>query len=443
MAESADSDSETGTGDRSQRLERTKPWETADDVPWTLLTEDELADANEAVIAPALRRDGQDASTDRPSYEWLSTNGYRTLTYTLREHHDTTLATWWDKYVGDDVDEEQGYSWNVEDDTTRESFEQFIDARQRDNEDWNAAATPNTIRTRLSCYAKNCRERHGTDDLISPVAVDSDIDETEAVDKCRNTFRYMRADGNGGDGYAEPTIARVHDAIRMWYEWLVERRVVAFNPTNGAEDWFGWSRSSDDNAVALETAHVQAMYEAAETTRERMLVVALCAWGLRAGEVASLHADQLVLDDERPRVKFEERKNGPGSVVIVYGSDVARDRVVANGDEYLFSSKRSKTGHVHRTTIADWFCGLAERASVPEEIDGQHRKPHMGRRWWYDRYTATLEDLLQHVEEVAAEQGSTSAQVVRDRYLSEERRRELRREFMRDRLSKGFEPYEK
>jgi hypothetical protein len=62
----------------------------------------------------------------------------------------------------------------------------------------------------------------------------------------------------------------------------------------------------------------------------------------------------------------------------------------------------------------------------------------MGRRWWYDRYTATLEDLLGHVEEIAAEQGSTSVQVVRDSYLSDERLRELRREFMRDRLAEVF-----
>ena len=438
MAESADSDSETGTGDRSRRLERTKPWDSADDVPWTLLTEAELADAYEAVIAPALRREGRDPKSDRPSYEWLSANGYRTLTYTLREHHDTTLAFWWDEYISDDVDENQGYSWNVEDEQTRDSFGRFIEARQADNENWNAASTPDTIRTRLSCYAKNYRERHGTDDLISPVDADSDVDETEAVDQCRMTFRYMRADGNGGDGYAEPTIARVHDAIRMWYEWLVERRVAAFNPTNGADDWFGWRRSNDDDPVALDTDHVRAMFEATVTTRDRMLVVALCAWGLRAGEVASLHADQLVLDDEQPRVEFAERKNGPGSVAIVYGADIARDRIAATGGGYLFPSKRSETGHIHRSTVAAWFPDLADRAGVPEEIDGQSRKPHMGRRWWYDRYTATLEDVLEHVEEIAAEQGSTSVQVVRDSYLSEERLRELRREFMEDRLAHVF-----
>lgn len=440
MAESGDSEPKSKTRSRAQRLERTKPWETAEDVPWTLLSEEELADAYEAVIAPALRRDEMDPTTDRPSYEWLSSTGFRSLTYTLREHHDTTLATWWDEYIGDDVDDDDdAYSWNIDHEATRSSFERFLAEKEDDNEDWSAASTPDTIRTRLNCYATNHCERHGTDDLLSPVDTDSDVDETETVDQCRATFRYMRSDGQGGDGYAEPTIARVHDAIEAWYDWLVDRRVAAFNPTTGAEDWFKWSRSTDNDPVALDTDHVRAMYEAAETTREQMLVIALCAWGLRASEVASLHTEQLVLEDERPRVEFDTRKNGPGSVAIVYGADVARDRLAVAGDGYIFPSERSETGHIHRTTIADRFHELADRAGVPEKIDGQRRKPHMGRRWWYDRYSATLEELLNHVEEIASEQGSASARVVLDSYLSEERRRELRREFMRGRLAEAFE----
>jgi hypothetical protein len=50
MPKSADSDSEPGKHDGSPGIERTKPWHSADDVPWTLLTEPQLADAYEAHV---------------------------------------------------------------------------------------------------------------------------------------------------------------------------------------------------------------------------------------------------------------------------------------------------------------------------------------------------------------------------------------------------------
>jgi len=427
MADSADSDSEIGKHDRSTRLNRTKPWDTADDVPWTLLTEPELADAYEAVIVPARRRDGYDTD-DRPSYEWLSNHGFRSLTYTLREHHDTTLAVWWDEYIGDES--EDGYEWTVEDERTRESMQDYLDAKQADRDAW-SESTRDTIRTRLNTYARSYRAKHGTDALVAEVDDrGGDVDETAAVDRCRDTFRWMRAE------YADRTIARVHDAVRGWYSWLDARAVAAVNPTNGADDWFNWDRSGGGDPVALKDQHVRSLWQAAATTRERMLVVALCAWGLRSNEVASLHADQLVLDGS-PRVEFDERKNGPSTVAVVFGEDVARDRMAATAG-YLFPSNRSRTGHISRSTVASRFHDLADRAGVPGSIDGESRKPHMARRFWYDAYSATVEDLLDHVGDIADEQGSASARVVLDDYLSDDRRRELRREFMTERLTGVF-----
>ncbi|KAA9404811.1 glycosyltransferase [Haloarcula hispanica] len=50
----------------------------------------------------------------------------------------------------------------------------------------------------------------------------------------------------------------------------------------------------------------------------------------------------------------------------------------------------------------------------------------MGRRFWYDAYSRTTQDLLEHVQDIAGEQGSASAKVVSDDYLTDERKRELR-----------------
>jgi len=430
MPKSADSDSETGEHDAYSGVERTKPWRAAEDVPWSMLSEAQLAEAYDAVVAPALRRDGRDPQHDRPSYEWLSNNGFRGLTYSLKKYHDTTFSEFWAETLGYDSDTD-GYEWNVEHEETRESFAEYLDAKQAAANDW-TDSTRETVRYRLARYARSYRERHGTDDLLAPVDADSDLTETEAVDRCRETFSHMATD------HAESTIARVHDAIRNWYGWLVERRVATVNPTNGAEDWFSWSRSSDTDPVALEPAHVRAMFDSAIRSRDRMLLVALAGWGLRAGEVAALHEDQLHLEAEEPYVQFDERKNGPGTVSIVYGADIAR-RHCNRIDGYLFPSARSKTGHVYGSTIADWFNDLADRAGVPGEIDGVPRKAHMGRRFWYDAYAQTTHELLAHVQDIADEQGSASAKVVFQDYLTDERKRELRREFMRENLSEAFD----
>jgi hypothetical protein len=84
------------------------------------------------------------------------------------------------------------------------------------------------------------------------------------------------------------------------------------------------------------------------------------------------------------------------------GEDIAR-RHLSRVDGYLFPSERSKTGHVDGTTIAGWFHVLVDKAGVPEEIDGVALKPHMGRRFWYDAYSRTIEDLLAYVDDIAAE----------------------------------------
>jgi hypothetical protein len=50
-----------------------------------------------------------------------------------------------------------------------------------------------------------------------------------------------------------------------------------------------------------------------------------------------------------------------------------------------------------------------------------------------------MTDASAHVSEMATDQGSESANVVLDNYLSESEKRNLRRRFMRQRLESAFE----
>lgn len=402
---------------------------------WTLLDRDELVDAYWAEVAPALRAEGRDPQTDRPSYAWLSANGYRGLVYALREYHDTTFAEFW---KGDLGLKPEGYDWGIDHDPTISALERYLD-RQRQRLSW-TDSTVQTHRYRLARYVRAYAGVNGTDDVLKPVSPDSELTPGEAVDMCWDTFDSL--DRSVG----RTTLQRIYRTTSDWYDTLVARREAELNPTNGLEyDWSDGDTADDaPSNPALEPDHVRAMYDAAADTREQLLVVALCAWGLRTSEVAALHSKQLHLDSETPHVRFDERKNGPGTVAVIYGVDIARDRLAEFADidgwkGYLFPSARSETGHRTRGTIGNWFEELVERAGI-SDIDGEKPVPQMARRFWYDRYSDTVEALVEHqIAEIAAEQGSASADVVWKDYLSEERRRELRREFMREELGDAFD----
>ncbi|WP_262177395.1 site-specific integrase [Haloarcula laminariae] len=405
-----------------------------DEPSWTLLDREGLVDAYLDVIAPAMRADGLDPETEQPTYAWLNEHGFRRFIYALQEYHDTTVTEFCERDLGLGAD---GFDWEIDDGDTTSALERYLD-RQRQRKSW-SDATVDAHRSRLARYVRTYAEINDSADLLSPVARESDVPAHEAVDACWATFDALDAE------VARETLRRVYITVSDWYTTLVSRREAALNPTDGLDyNWSGDDAGTTSNPP-LDSEHVAALFAAARDTREQLLVVALCGWGLRSGEVAALHADQLVLDDDAPRIEFRSRKNGPGSVALIYGRDIAEARIAEFADDaewngYLFPSPRSSSGHRTGGTIRNWFADLADRAALPETIDGHRPVPQMARRFWYDRYSSTVEELVEHqIQEVAEEQGSASAAVVWDDYLSEDRRRELRREFMRDKLAGAFE----
>lgn len=420
--------------------ERTVP--SDDDISWTLLDLDELVDVYWSAIAPVMHEDGLDPETDRPTHSWLSAHGFRGLIYALREYHNQTFGEFW----SDDLDIEQDaerYDWGTDHDSTVDLLGAYIDSRRERGELSESSA--DTLRYRIAKYVRAYRDVNDSDDLLEPVSRDGDVPAYEATDAAWAAFDRL------DEELAPRTMRRIHEAVDDWYAHLVRRKRAAVNPVAGLEDEYRWSRRANGtderpSNPALDPDHVRALYEAATSPGERLLVVALCGWGLRSGEVAALHRSQLVLDPtdaDVPYVDFEERKNGPGQVSILFGRDAAMDRFAELGEReswngYLFPSSRSASGHRTRQTILSRFDDLAERAGLPDDIAGTKPVPQMARRFWYDAYSTTQEAILEEVGEIAAEQGSASAEVVLQEYLSPERRRRLRREYMRERLDEAF-----
>ncbi|NHN61353.1 MULTISPECIES: hypothetical protein [Halorussus] len=408
------------------------------DVRWTTCTLGDFRDLYWDVVAPRLEAAGRDPETHRPTHQWFREKGLRAFLAALRRHHDRSFGEFWREDLGLG-DEDPGYDWATDHDPTVEAVRSFLESRRSRHSLRESSIAAK--RTRLNLYVRAYREANGDDDLLSPVAIDSSVPTHEAVHACYAAFDWLN-----DREYGARTKTRVRSVVDDWYQHLVGRRLAAVNPATGLYDEFKWQVAESDPA-RLSTTHVRALVRTADSPRERLLVVALAAWGLRANEVAALHVSQFVRDvgeGEVPYVTFAERKNGPGEVNLVYGLDALDDRLdeLAARDDWsghLFPSEQGADPHATRETIWSRFGDLADRAGLPEEIDGERPSPQLCRRYWYDTYTSALEAVLEGLEDIAAEQGSDDPRVVLSNYLSEERSRKVRREFMRRELAAAFE----
>ena len=392
-----------------------------------------------------MEADGLDPRCEQPTHNWLRDHDFRPLLYALREYHDRTFSEFWSEDLGLKPIE-SSYDWATAHDRTIEALESFLTSRRERK--GLADSSINTLRYRLNRYVRAYQTENETDDLVTPVARDGDVPAYKAVDACWAAFDRLHENLNGGQ-----TKRRIHLAVSNWYAHLVRRKWAAVNPADGLDEEFGWStvtNGEEANIPCLTTEHVRSLYQAADGLEDRLLVLALCAWGLRPNEVASLHTRQFVLDvsdDEVPYITFEARKNGPGEVSLLYGQGILKDRLAALAEHddwegYLFPSPHASGGPISRWTVWNRFSQLADQTGLPDEIDGVSPAPKLGRRFWYDAYSSSLDVVLESLDEIAAEQGSASAEVVLQNYLSDTRARKLRREYMRDQLTAAFEPSE-
>ena len=431
--------SQSGTDqDETTEVERTPSF---DGVRWTSCSLEDFAELYWDRIAPRLEAEGIDPTNEKPTHQWFRDHDARSFLAALRRHHDRTFGEFWDDDLGLGDDDDNDYAWASADEETIDALERFLDRRKsRYNL---ATSSVDTLRTRLNLYVRAYREANGTDDLLAPIQRDRETPAYEAVDACYAAFDWL----NEGveRSYSARTLQRVRRVVDAWYQYLVGRRIASLNPASGLYDEFKWE-VEESPTPALSATHVRKLMRVATTTRERFLVMALAGWGLRASEVATLHVSQFhrdVPEDDVPFIAFEDRKNGPGEVSLLYGLDVLDARIdeLATDETwtgYAFPSSQGGTPHVTRDTIRNRFQNLASKADLPERIEGERPSPQLCRRFWYDTYTTVLEGVLEGVEEIAAEQGSSDPQVVMRNYLSDSRSRRVRREFMRERLDAAF-----
>jgi integrase len=396
-----------------------------------------LVDFYYSEIRPSMREADYEPEHGRPSYEWLAANGFSGLSHTLREHHDLTVKEFFVEEVGlgDDTPradgDDPGYDWGIRSDETIEAIQTYL-STQRDRGEL-AASTVTSRRSRLAEYARIYEQLHGPLSLTRNL---DDIEERPAEnDRCMEVFDVLKERLS-----TDQSRLKYLGDVQQFYDYQVRFEGAKYNPLDGANDQFRWEIDNPDNKT-VDAEGMRAIYEAADTTESQLLVLSLGAWGLRPNEAASLTIDQFELsDDEDNRIVFEQRKNGPGEVAVLFGVDILKQRVVdlddSGWDGYLFPSERSSTGHITPQTVTNRFKRLAVDAGVT--VEGEPPTAKMGRRFWYTTYNDAVKQMMEGLEGIAADQGSSSTEIVSQNYLSEAEKRQYRREYMNAELKSVF-----
>lgn len=137
----------------------------------------------------------------------------------------------------------------------------------------------------------------------------------------------------------------------------------------------------------------QAIIDAAETERDRLLVWTLFATGARIGEVVQLERDGL-LDGRTIRLPLEKSKARQWNDVSIWPDDrellFELQRFISGGGNsaYVFTG-RNKIDHLSPRAAYDVFLGCSERAHVYVFDHGQRKLAHPHTA----RHTAARTDL--------------------------------------------------
>jgi len=157
------------------------------DVRWSALTLDQLVEEYWETVAPVMRADGMDPESEHPPHRWVQSD-FSGLIYTLREHHDRTVA----EFLRDDVGitPHEGYEWGPR--RRRRRDRARWPRRRAPRERGLADSTVEGTRSRLAAYARRF-ERRGDVSLIES------HDREMAVETLRRVVGYVSRDAKRSD----------------------------------------------------------------------------------------------------------------------------------------------------------------------------------------------------------------------------------------------------
>lgn len=363
-----------------------------------------------------------------PTTRWLTENGYASLRRILKTKHSIGVPEFFTLFTA--AEESEGYDWIIDDKETITRANEFIKDRV-ECRGW-AASTARTTRSRVNTTLGNFSRRYGTDAIIQ--LANNPAVETRVYTTFKEVGKELREDLTSH----ESAYRYLRDTHRF-FEWLERASRIAYDPMAQLEGEFRWDWSRDPDP--LQQGQVKRLWVAAETKGEYVLVIGYCVWGLRTKELPLIHIDQIDFDAEDPIVRFDnrDRKNGAGEVTLLFGLDKLAGLLdlrtrISGWNGCLYPSNKAERKALSEKRMRQRFKGLCRRANVT--INGEFASPKHGRAFYYNILSDAETAVLEMAERLAQEQGSMDAEAVRDYYLTDERRRQFRRRFFRQRLRK-------
>jgi site-specific recombinase XerD len=237
-------------------------------------------------------------------------------------------------------------------------------------------------------------------------------------------------------------------ALRDFYAFCSRRDIIDNNPVYDILDEYGWTPDYEGETETLDAEQIYRMLleanKESNSDEDLILVITICGWGFRPSDIVRLDiTEHIYVNDKNPRVEFEERKNGPGTVPIMVGDEIfasfaARKREDPDWMGEIFTSpENGKNSSITRDTIRNRFKKIADNAEV-ELSDGSTPTPKNGRRFWYNLYQKAVTDWMLGAEKSAFAQASSSAETVDQNYLWTRLRNRFFRRKARDEFAKAF-----
>lgn len=415
-------------------------------IPWEDFSTEEFISFYWDVIAPVLEQEGYEV--DKPQ----STRVYRSFgmgryIQAIRRHFDCTFKEFLVNEVGLEVQNSpHEINWATDDELTKETLDEFIQDLRTRNSNIESENTLMRIAYNQNPLIEEFEAAHGTSKLIPTL---ENLDEDRLYEYLLDVY-----DGLNDRVDSENTKMRYIADHGKFFSYLARPGgPLSYNPIPEVAERFNWTRKDPDalERPALSWKQVQDLWEATENLEEKVIVIAACAWGLRTGEIASLHIDNLEFNPgpeavfNGPVVTFEQRKNQPSPVNVIFGRKVVEKWIGElqenHGDDwngYLFPSSEKTSEHLEGSAILNHrFKPLAQRAGVT--VDGDLPNLKMSRRFWFHNYWHGQQRLLELVTFAAEEQGSKDPEVVVENYLGDITRLEFMRLWMRSRLGQAFD----
>lgn len=352
-----------------------------------------------------------------PSHELINDIGHQSVHRAIKREFDMTTHEFLVEVCGFN-DERREAGWPGDSPRTISAIESYLRNKKIIGD--NIQSTVDTEASKLRTLLRYYLDITGHGDLLHAACGD----RTEGFETIQQLFVRLKE-------HHDSVASRLSYAqtLSRFFSYCVSSGRADFDPAGELLETVNWT-PEHGTVLALSAEQVRRLFAAADSFNSeekrrtrKVLIVMYAGAGARSNDLQELDARRDIQFGDSVIIKYRIRKNGPGTAVLMAGriilqNHLAKLRQDPEWNGRLFPSNRSETGSRTPNTLRRWFKELVEIAGIT--IDGTKPTPINCRKFWYSEYSRAGLQMLPLVEQVTDEQGSESADVVLNSYLSDE-----------------------